>query len=73
MTIKKFSDLTLTEQRAYAKRVSAGLPGADYYWFKVLTELNPSLMNCGIKGIGWAYMAPNSFKQFINILSKSYE
>lgn len=68
MTDRRFNTLTLTEQRAFAKRVSAGLPGTDYRYFKLLVQVNPLLKNCGIRGVSWAYMDEKSFDELLNLL-----
>jgi len=70
MATKKFNDLTLTEQRHFANRLTQGLPFNSTTWLRLMQELNPELQNCRVKGSGWAYLGRKEFSNLINLINK---
>jgi hypothetical protein len=68
MMTKKFSELTLTQQRAFANRFAHGLPFLYIDWLNALQELDTEIQNCRVKGSGWGYVAPGEFVLIINYL-----
>ena len=67
-TLKKFNDLTLTEQRHFANRFTQGLPFNSTTWLRLLQELNPDLMNCRVKGSGWAFLSLHDFVNLYHLM-----
>lgn len=58
---KLFSDLTFTQQLEFSKRLSQGLPFPHSILNKMLQDMNPTLVNCRVKGAGWGYLQPKDF------------
>lgn len=71
MNAKYFNELTLTQQRELANRVSQGLTLPSVIWLRAMQETNPLFLNIRVKGSGWDYIEHKSFLYLIDNLKKT--